>query len=479
VKNFEMVDYSRKWYVMTAVAMGVFLATIDGSIVNVALPTLTEALQADFAWVQWVVLAYLLTVTSLMLGFGRLADMVGKKLIYQTGFVIFVLGSALCGTAPNVGWLIGFRVLQAVGAAMMMALGTAIVTEAFPSSERGRALGVMGLMVSLGIITGPTLGGLILNSLSWRWIFYVNLPIGLAGIVLVQRNVQMLRPMGGQHFDVLGAVFLFFGLLGLLLALSLGQNLGFANGVVLALLVGFVLFLMLFIGVELRQEQPMVDLRLFQDGLFSVNLLTGFLSFVASAGTILLMPFYLQDVLGLPPARLGLVMGVVPLLVGMIAPFSGRLSDRVGSRILTTIGLAILLMGYVAVGTLGADTTVWGYVVRFAPVGIGLGFFQSPNNSAIMGAVPRNRLGVASGLLSVTRTLGQTTGVALLGSIWASQMRGYAGAGGANVTALPVTSQVMALHDALRLAAGLVLVSLLLSLWALQRWFADKKTQQQ
>lgn len=473
MKDFEAVDYRRKWYVMAAVAMGVFLATIDGSIVNVALPTLTKALKADFAWVQWVVLAYLLTVTSLMLGFGRLADMVGKKSIYQTGFVIFVLGSALCGAAPNVVWLIGFRVLQAVGAAMMMALGTAIVTEAFPSSERGRALGVIGLMVSLGIITGPTLGGLILDSLSWRWIFYVNLPIGLAGIVLVQRNVPVLRPTGGQRFDVAGALLLFWGLLALLLALSLGQELGFSSKVVLGLLAGFVVLLMLFIGVELHQEQPMVDLRLFQDMLFSVNLLTGFLSFVASAGTILLMPFYLQDVLGLPPARLGLVMGVVPLLVGVIAPFSGRLSDRVGSRILTTIGLAILLIGYLAVGTLGTETTVWGYVVRFAPVGIGLGFFQSPNNSAIMGAAPRNRLGVASGLLSVMRTLGQTTGVALLGSIWASQMRVYAGAGTANI--LPTAIEVLALHDALRLAAGLILVSLLLSIWALQRWLVLKK----
>ncbi len=476
MQQLDEAVHKRKWYVMVAVAMGVFLATIDGSIVNVALPTLAIALETEFAWAEWVVLAYLLTVTSLMLGVGRLADMVGKKAIYQLGFVIFVLGSALCGVSPNVGWLIGFRVLQAVGAAMMMALGTAIVTEAFPTEERGKALGVVGLMVSLGIIAGPTLGGLILSSLSWRWIFYVNVPIGLAGIALVGRYVPARKPQGGQRFDGMGAGLLFLGLLALLVALSLGQGVGFANGLVMGLLLMAAILMGVFIVVELRVSQPMLDLHLFRDALFSVNLLTGFLAFIVSSGTILLMPFYLQNVLGLPPASLGVVMGVVPLLVGLIAPFSGRLSDRVGSRILTTIGLGILLVGYGLVATLGLETSIVGYVLRFAPVGIGLGFFQSPNNSAIMGAAPRNRLGVASGLLSVTRTLGQTTGVALFGSVWASQMRSYTGM--ADLALVPVAEQVRALHDVLHVGVGLVLVALLLSLWALQRWLKQRRTIQ-
>lgn len=476
MQQLDEAVHKRKWYVMVAVAMGVFLATIDGSIVNVALPTLAIALETEFAWAEWVVLAYLLTVTSLMLGVGRLADMVGKKAIYQLGFVIFVLGSALCGVSPNVGWLIGFRVLQAVGAAMMMALGTAIVTEAFPTEERGKALGVVGLMVSLGIIAGPTLGGLILSSLSWRWIFYVNVPIGLAGIALVGRYVPARKPQGGQRFDGMGAGLLFLGLLALLVALSLGQGVGFANGLVMGLLLMAAILMGVFIVVELRVSQPMLDLYLFRDALFSVNLLTGFLAFIVSSGTILLMPFYLQNVLGLPPASLGVVMGVVPLLVGLIAPFSGRLSDRVGSRILTTIGLGILLVGYGLVATLGLETSIVGYVLRFAPVGIGLGFFQSPNNSAIMGAAPRNRLGVASGLLSVTRTLGQTTGVALFGSVWASQMRSYTGM--ADLALVPVAEQVRALHDVLHVGVGLVLVALLLSLWALQRWLKQRRTIQ-
>jgi len=171
------VDYSRKWHVMAAVAMGVFLATIDGSIVNVALPTLTRAFGAEFAVVQWVVLAYLLTVTTLMLSVGRLGDMAGKKPVYASGFVIFTLGSVLCGLSPGVYWLIGFRVLQAIGAAMMMALGMAIVTEAFPPAERGKALGISGSMVSIGIVVGPVLGGLLIGALSWHWIFFVNLAL--------------------------------------------------------------------------------------------------------------------------------------------------------------------------------------------------------------------------------------------------------------------------------------------------------------
>ena len=184
----ETVDFSRKWHAMAAVGTGVFLATVDSSIINVSLPTLVRALHTEFAVVQWVVLSYLLTITSTMASIGRLADMVGKKSIYMIGFIIFTLGSALCGLSPSVNWLIGFRVLQAMGAAMIMALGAAIVTESFPPIERGKAMGMIGSIVSIGIMMGPALGGVILSALSWRWIFYVNLPVGIIGTIMVQRN---------------------------------------------------------------------------------------------------------------------------------------------------------------------------------------------------------------------------------------------------------------------------------------------------
>jgi len=464
----ESIDYSRKWYVMAAVAMGVFLATIDGSIVNVALPTLVRAFQTEFAVVQWVVLAYLLTVTTLMLSMGRLGDMIGKKPIYAAGFVIFTLGSVLCGLAPTVYWLIGFRVLQAVGAAMMMALGTAIVTEAFPPSERGKALGITGSLVSIGIVTGPVLGGILIDALSWHWIFFVNLPVGILGSLVVARFVPALTPPGGQRFDYLGAFTLFVSLMALLLALTLGQRMGFAALPILSLFTAWLLFLALFLVVEWKSGQPMIDLGLFQNRLFSVNLVTGFATFVAMAGTIILMPFYLENVLGYDPRSVGFLLAIVPVAVGVTAPLAGSLSDRVGTRPITVIGLFALLIGFYAVGTLSIQTTPVGYVLRFLPVGIGMGVFQSPNNSAIMGAAPRARLGVASGLLAITRTLGQTTGIAVLGALWAGRVAYHGGdvlRGGA--TAASPATQVAALQDTFFAVVILMALALMLGLWGL------------
>jgi len=472
----QPIDYSRKWYVMAAVAMGVFLATIDGSIVNVALPTLVRELQTEFAVVQWVVLAYLLTVTTLILSVGRLGDMMGKKPIYAAGFIIFTLGSALCGTAPTVYWLIGFRVLQAIGAAMMMALGMAIVTEAFPPPERGKALGIMGSIVSIGIVVGPVLGGMILSALSWRWIFYVNLPIGIAGILMVARFVPDIKPAGKQRFDYLGAFTLFVSLMALLLALTFGQQIGFTEIRILALFAIWPVFLAIFLMIELRSSQPMIDLSLFQNRLFSVNLVTGFVTFVSIAGTIILMPFYLENVLGYDPRSVGFLLAVVPISMGVIAPVAGSLSDRVGTRPITVAGLFVLLVGYYAISTLTIQTSSLGFILRFLPIGIGMGIFQSPNNSAIMGSAPRERLGIASGLLSITRALGQTAGIAVLGALWASRVAyllGVVPQGGA--TTAPASVQAAALQDTFSVVLILVGLALMLGIWGLVQEYRGKK----
>ena len=463
------IDYSYKWYVMAAVGMGVFLATIDGSIVNVALPTLERAYNTTFPIVQWVVLAYLLTVTTLMLSVGRVADMIGKKNIYASGFVIFTLGSVLCGLAPSVYWLVGFRVLQAVGAAMIMALGTAIITEAFPSSERGTALGISGSIVSLGIVIGPTLGGLLIQALSWHWIFFVNLPVGILGTWMALRYVPAVLPGARQRFDFIGALLLFISLLSLLLGLTVGQNRGFGDPAVLGLLAIFAGGLAVFIRTELRQDQPMIDLRLFQNRTFSTNLTTAVLVFVCIAGTFILMPFYLENVLGYDPRQTGLMLAVVPVMLGISAPLSGMISDRVGTPIISTLGLGILLVGYLAVSTLSTQTTTLGYLLRFVPIGLGIGIFQSPNNSAIMGTAPRERLGIASGILAVSRTLGQTAGIAILGAIWSSLALSYAGGwipGGATQAAPAI--QVAALQATLLVASGIIAVALVINLWALK-----------
>lgn len=453
---------------MTAVAMGIFLATIDGSIVNVALPTLTQAFQTEFALVQWVVLAYLLTLTTLLLSVGRLADMIGKKNIYNLGFIIFTIGSVLCGLSWSITTLIGFRVLQAIGAAMVIALGMAIVTEAFPPRERGLAIGVSGSMVSVGIVVGPTLGGFLIEALSWRWIFYVNLPIGILGTWLAFRHVPSTRPVGEQTFDFKGAIALFLSLFCLLLALTLGQQMGFNQPTVWFLLLTSLICLGIFIYVELHTSDPMLDLRLFRNVYFSISLITAVITFISIAGTTFLMPFYLEYVLGYSPARVGLLLAVVPMVLAVLSPLSGALSDRFGSRPITLAGLVLLLIGYTAMSTLSTTTTAEGFIIRFLGVGLGMGVFQSPNNSAIMGTAPKERLGVISSVLSVMRTLGQTSGIAILGSVWAARVNALSGnPASTTVTAAPASVQAAAIHQTFLVVVALIAFGLGLGIWAL------------
>jgi nitrate/nitrite transporter NarK len=312
------------------------------------------------------------------------------------------------------------------------------------------------------------------RTLSWHWIFYVNLPVGIVGTWMVIRFVPAGQPAGGQRFDWLGALLLFGSLMSLLLAMTLGQQEGFGQPVVLLLAAAWLVLLAAFLAVEWKSPQPMIDLRLFRNRLFNVNLVTGFATFVSMAGTIILIPFYLENVMGYSPRSVGLLLAVVPVAVGITAPLSGALSDRVGTRPIAVAGLAMMLLGFVAVSTLSLDTTAAGYVLRYLPVGIGIGIFQSPNNSAVMGAVPRERLGVASGLLSITRSLGQTTGIAVLGAVWAGRVAARAGsalAGGA--TAAPAAAQVAGLNDTFRVVVTLLSLALLLAAWGLvqeRRW---------
>ena len=466
------MDYSRKWLVLSAVAMGIFLATIDGSIVNVALPTLSTALGADFATVQWVVLSYLLTITTLLAVVGRLADMYGRKRLYNSGFVVFTIGSLLCGLSPSVGWLIGFRVLQGIGAALILALGLALVTEAFPPQERGRALGIAGSIVSIGIVTGPTLGGVIIENLSWHWIFFVNVPIGILGTYLVWRNIPATRPPGGQAFDFGGAATLCLGLLGILLGLTTGQQAGFTSPQALGLFAFGIFFLLALVYIQRRHPQPIIDPVLFRNRLFTINLITGLLVFIG-LGSGVLIPFYLETVLGYNVQQVGLLLAVVPIALGIVSPISGVLSDRMGSRPISALGLAVTMLGYLGLSTLSTETTAVGFMLRYGLIGIGVGLFQSPNNSAMMGTAPRERLGVASGLLAMTRNLGQTVGIAVLGALWAGLVFGAAGgpvAGGA--TAAPPAAQAVGLAGVSLVIAGLIGLALVIALWA---WWGERR----
>jgi EmrB/QacA subfamily drug resistance transporter len=351
---------------------------------------------------------------------------------------------------------------------MTTALGLAIVTEAFPAAERGKALGIAGALVSIGIVAGPTLGGLLLDAFSWHWIFFVNLPVGLIGTLMVLRFVPAIKPVGGQRFDFVGAATLFVSLLSLLLALTLGQQEGFGDTRVASLFATCAVFLTFFLAVERKNAQPMIDLRLFQNTLFNINLITGFLTFLAISGTIILMPFFLENILGYGPRAVGLMLAAVPLGFAVMSPISGSLSDRFGTRPIAAIGLAVTLVGYYAISSFDADTTSSGYILHFLPIAIGIGIFSSPNNSAILGAAPRERLGVASGLLALTRSLGQTTGIAVLGALWTGRVLYHAGPSSpGTATSAPTAAQIAGLQDTLLVIILLGVVALALAVWAM------------
>jgi EmrB/QacA subfamily drug resistance transporter len=466
--------HSNLWGILAAVSLVLFLGSIDGSVVNVALPTLTEKLAVDFALVRWVVLAYVLSLTVLMVGAGRLADMLGKRLVFATGLTLFLLGSVLCGLAPGIYWLIGFRAFQAMGAAMMLAVGVPIITETWPPARRGLAIGIASGFLSIGIVVGPILGATLLNWLSWRWIFFVNLPFGLAAAWLIWRYVPPLRPAESHGgFDWMGAVALGVALLSLSVGLTLGETGSFLASAPLSLFLVSLLAALLFILIEARVRHPMVDLSLFRSSEFSLNLFSSWIVFTTLAGVVLMLPFYLQFALRLDVMGMGLLMAVVPIAIGAIQPIAGAVSDRIGARPLIVLGLAMLVVGYLAMSTLRADGTPWGFIVRLLPVAVGVAAFYSPNNSAIMGAAPRTRLGVAGGIVSMVRTLGQVIGVALLGAFFNGRLQQHGGRG-SDLASAPPDAIVLALRDQFWMVAVIMAMGLGVTLWVWRGGILEK-----
>ncbi len=462
-----------KWLAMLGIAMGVFMATLDASIVNISLPTLVKAFNSNLATIEWVILSYVLVLTSLMLGAARLGDMFDKKKLYLGGMTLFVIGSLLCGSSPSVGWLIGFRALQGLGATFMQALGGAMVTEIFPSSERGRALGIIGSTVSVGIAVGPPLGGMLIGLVGWQSIFWVNVPVGILTWLITYRFVPSSKPgRAGQRFDALGAATLLAALAAYALGMTLGQDEGFASLPVIGLLALALLGIAAFIFIETRVEQPMVELSLFRNSLISTNLLMAFLVFIVLSGGFI-MPFFLQNVMGYSTQVVGFFMMANPITMGLVAPIAGSLSDRFGSRVISLVGLGVIILGCLAIGTLHDGLDPLGIILRLAPLGLGFGLFQSPNNSAIMGAAPRQRLGVASGLTSLARTLGNTTGLPLVGSIFTAQVMAAGGAAqGVDVTGAPAHALVRGIAGTYHIVIYFIFAAAALAVFA---WQVDRR----
>ena len=408
-----------RWFILATVSIGTFMATLDSSIVNVALPTISGKLHADLSTLQWVVTAYLLTISSLLPVFGRIADLLGRRRIFSLGFIVFTFGSILCGLATNIWFLIGMRVLQAIGASMLMANSAAIIIANFPPKERGQALGLTGTVVALGSLTGPALGGVLVGLLDWRSIFYINLPIGILGYLAAQIVLPLDKPQQNKEtFDFVGALFFTLGMISLMFAISNGQSWGWSSYPILGGLFLGTLSLAFFFYTEVRVTNPMIDLSLFRIRPFFIGNITGLLSFVAMFANVMLMPFYLQHVLHYSPTQVGLLMTAFPLTMAIIAPISGHASDRIGPVVLTTSGLFVSAIGFFYLSTLTSTSLFWQIVPGLLLMGLGAGLFQSPNNSSVMSSVPPPKLGVAGGINALVRNVGMVIGIAFSVSLF-------------------------------------------------------------
>ena len=412
-------ESDQKWLVLLAIGVGSFMSALDGSVGNTVLPLIRVAFGSSVAEIEWVVAIYLLVVSGLLLTFGRLGDIRGQRAVYLAGFAVFTLGSGLCALSPGAGALIAARGAQALGAAMLFANAPAILTKTFPPRERGRALGLQATMTYLGLTVGPSLGGWLAGRFGWQAIFTINLPVGALAFALSARAIPADPPPArAERFDLAGALSFLAGLISMLLALNLGHAWGWGSPGILALLGAAVVLLGAFIAIERRAAQPMLDLALFRRRLFAAATATAFLNYICIYSVVFLMPFYLIQGRGLTPAQAGLLLTAQPLVMAVAAPLSGALSDRIGSRLLSSLGMGILSIGLVLLATLEPGTPLPQVALRLTVVGLGTGIFISPNTSALMGAAPRARQGIASGVLATARNVGMVTGVGIAGAVF-------------------------------------------------------------
>lgn len=412
----------RKWWTLAVVGAGTFMSALDGSVVNTALPVISRQTGTNISTLSWVVLIYLLTISSTLLVFGRLADIYGQRGIYIAGLSVFVFGSALCGFSPGVTALIGSRSVQAFGASMLFALGPAVLTSVFPGRERGRALGLQATVTYLGLATGPAVGGFITQHLGWRWIFFINVPIGFIVIPTALSVLRRESPRVRQPFDPIGALVLAAALASLLFGLNRGEEYGWGNPwIITSLLLAATSFFIL-VAVERRIPHPVLDLRLFSNRVFAASTAAAFLNYMATSSVSLLMPFYLVTAGNYEVADAGLILVSTPITMALVAGWSGWLSDKIGQRIPATVGMALTVTGLLLLRTLHPNDSPYQIVPHLALIGLGIGLFTSPNNSAIMGSAPRGRQGVAGAILAAARNIGFAMGTVIAVSIYSSRL---------------------------------------------------------
>lgn len=413
----DKVVQKNRWWILVAVSMFTFMSTLDGSIVNIALPTISKDMQVPMNQSEWIVSIYLMMVCACLLLFGKIGDSWGKIKIYRIGTLIFVIGSLLCGFNHSLTFLLFARVIQALGAAMTMATNTGIITEVFPMNERGRALGMIGAFVSLGSIAGPGLGGLILAHFSWAYIFWINVPVGIITMLISEKFLPKDITLSAEKIDMGGfaavavTIMTFFG------GVFLGQEHGFLTPIPLALFVLAVISFFIFLYVEKKVKLPLITFSIFKNKVFTMSLVTALLIFSSNFFVNVVIPFYLQSARGLSPSYAGLLMMVFPFLMVIGSPLSGYLTDRVGPEILVLIGLVMLSVTQLMYMFMHADSPLWYYVVATAIMGLGNSLFQSPNNTMVMSSVTKENLGVAGSLNSFARNLGMVVGISLATTI--------------------------------------------------------------
>ena len=414
-----------KWSILFTVLIMTFMVTLDGSIVNVALPVMSGELNASMGDIEWVASIYLVVTCATILIFGRLGDMIGKVRIFQIGVILFTIGSLLCSISGTLPLLIGARVVQGLGSAAALANNQGIITESFPPDERGKALGFVSTFVALGSMTGPTLGGMILTVLPWTYIFLINIPVGVLSFLIGLRTLPNKKPAKPGRLDAKGSVLLLLSILLLFGSFTLLQN-GVSLPIIIGIIAGAV-FLVLFIMVEKRMDDPLVPIGIFKNKMFSLNLFTMLTAFVAIGANNIIMPFYLQDARQFSPGMAGLLMTVIPLITAVMGPISGTMSDHIGSELPTMIGLIFTTVGLALMTMLGIDTTIAVIILFLAVIAVGSALFQSPNNSLVMGSVSRDELGLVGSLAGLVRNMGISVGITAGTSLLYSRMSDMAG----------------------------------------------------
>ena len=424
----DSIKHNNMWLILIATCLFTFMSTLDGSIVNIAMPTMSKDLAISMNEAEWIVSVYMITICCLLIFWGRISDTIGKIKIFKIGTLIFIMGSLFCGISSTLEMLLISRIIQATGASMTMATNYGIITENFPPEMRGRSLGVLGSFVSLGSIAGPGIGGVIIQKYTWHYIFLINIPIGIFAFVLgyfvFPKSKKKDIPL---NLDYLGFILFDMFIISLFMGIFIGQVIGFTK---LSIIILFIIAVCSFVGFifrEKRANNPLIDLTIFNNKSFSVGLTCAVLIFSSNLFMNTLLPFYLQDTLKLSSLVSGFILMCVPIAMVIVAPISGALSDKIGSEGLTFLGLFIVSVSQLLFILIGLKTTISYLVILTLLAGTGVALFQSPNNSIIMSSVEHNHLGIAGSINSLARNIGMVTGLSLSTTILYSSMTQKAG----------------------------------------------------